>query len=69
MQYAINKSKNLLGFAGPDTEQHIVTELDSALNKWVDTVPSHCVSPSLRIVSYNSTETCVCGVWYSEMGP
>ncbi|KAJ3558753.1 hypothetical protein NM688_g738 [Phlebia brevispora] len=39
--YAINKSKSLLGFSGPDWEQHIVTELDSALNKWVDTVPDH----------------------------
>ncbi|KAJ3551665.1 hypothetical protein NM688_g4573 [Phlebia brevispora] len=39
--YAINKSKSLLGFTGPDWEQHIVTELDSALNQWVDTVPNH----------------------------
>ncbi|PFH50026.1 hypothetical protein AMATHDRAFT_75846 [Amanita thiersii Skay4041] len=37
--YSINKSKILLGFVGQQWEQHIVAELDSALNKWVDTVP------------------------------
>ena len=40
-QYSINKSKVLLGFVGPKWEQHIVAELDSALNKWVDSVPDH----------------------------
>ncbi|KAL0953207.1 hypothetical protein HGRIS_004462 [Hohenbuehelia grisea] len=39
--YAINKSKILLGFIGQQWEQHIVAELDSALNKWVDAVPDH----------------------------
>ncbi|KAK1235053.1 Gypsy retrotransposon integrase-like protein 1 [Marasmius sp. AFHP31] len=39
--YSINKSRVLLGFVGPQWEQRIVTELDSALNKWVDTVPEH----------------------------
>ncbi|KIM40781.1 hypothetical protein M413DRAFT_412939 [Hebeloma cylindrosporum] len=39
--YSINKSKILLGFVGEQWEQHIVAELDSALNKWVDAVPDH----------------------------
>ncbi|KAH9481126.1 putative transcriptional regulatory protein [Psilocybe cubensis] len=39
--YSINKSKILLGFVGQQWEQHIVAELDSALNKWVDSVPDH----------------------------
>ncbi|TFK27934.1 hypothetical protein FA15DRAFT_653244 [Coprinopsis marcescibilis] len=39
--YSINKSKILLGFVGQQWEQHIVSELDSALNKWVDSVPDH----------------------------
>ncbi|KAF8972347.1 fungal-specific transcription factor domain-containing protein [Flammula alnicola] len=39
--YSINKSKILLGFVGQEWEQHIVAELDSALNKWVDSVPDH----------------------------
>lgn len=41
--YAIKKSKNLLGLLlGDDVEQRLVAELDSALNNWVDSVPSHC---------------------------
>ncbi|TFY61087.1 hypothetical protein EVG20_g7194 [Dentipellis fragilis] len=39
--YCINKSKILLGFVGQKWEQHIVAELDSALNKWIDSVPDH----------------------------
>ncbi|KAK0480213.1 fungal-specific transcription factor domain-containing protein [Armillaria novae-zelandiae] len=39
--YSINKSKILLGFVGQQWEQHIVAELDSALNKWVDSIPDH----------------------------
>ncbi|CAE6426439.1 unnamed protein product [Rhizoctonia solani] len=44
--YSINKSKILLGFVGPQWEQHIVAELDSALNKWIDSVPDHYTDPS-----------------------
>jgi hypothetical protein len=40
-QYAIDKSKILLGVVGQQWEQQIVAELDSALNKWVDSVPDH----------------------------
>ncbi|KAI0644481.1 fungal-specific transcription factor domain-containing protein [Trametes meyenii] len=39
--YTINKSKALLGFVGEEWEERIVAELDSALNKWIDTVPDH----------------------------
>ncbi|KAH7926384.1 hypothetical protein BV22DRAFT_1063146 [Leucogyrophana mollusca] len=39
--YSINKSRVLLGFVGQQWEQHIVAELDSALNKWIDAVPDH----------------------------
>lgn len=39
--YSINKLKVLLGFVGQQWEQQIVAELDSALNKWIDTVPDH----------------------------
>ncbi|KAF9220414.1 hypothetical protein BS17DRAFT_344209 [Gyrodon lividus] len=39
--YSINKSKVLLGFVGQQWEQHIVAELDSALNRWIDAVPHH----------------------------
>ncbi len=46
VQYSINKSKALLGFVGQQWEQHIVAELDSALNKWIDSVPDHRAFPS-----------------------
>ncbi|EIW84598.1 hypothetical protein CONPUDRAFT_142812 [Coniophora puteana RWD-64-598 SS2] len=39
--YSINRSKVMLGFTGHKWEQHIVSELDSALNKWIDSVPDH----------------------------
>ena len=41
-QYAINRTKVALGRAGPQWEQDIVSEIDSALNAWVDAVPEHC---------------------------
>ncbi|KAI0080937.1 hypothetical protein K474DRAFT_1704231 [Panus rudis PR-1116 ss-1] len=39
--YSIKKSKILLGLTGPQWQQNIVAELDSALNKWIDSVPDH----------------------------
>ncbi|PIL25372.1 transcription factor [Ganoderma sinense ZZ0214-1] len=39
--YSINKSKSVLGNGDRQWEQRIVAELDSALNKWVDSVPAH----------------------------
>ncbi|KAI1791324.1 fungal-specific transcription factor domain-containing protein [Ganoderma leucocontextum] len=39
--YTINKSKLILGYVGPEWKQRIVAELDSSMNKWLDTIPSH----------------------------
>ncbi|KAI0090935.1 fungal-specific transcription factor domain-containing protein [Irpex rosettiformis] len=39
--YAINRTKVALGRAGPQWEQDIVSEIDSALNAWIDSVPEH----------------------------
>ncbi|KAF9463753.1 fungal-specific transcription factor domain-containing protein [Collybia nuda] len=39
--YAINKQKILLGFVGPQWEEKLVADLDSALNSWADSVPDH----------------------------
>ena len=36
---------------GHNWEQHIVAELDSALNKWVDSVPDHCMCSRITIHS------------------
>lgn len=43
LQYSINKSRILLGFAGEkDWAQNTVVELDTSLNQWLETVPEHC---------------------------
>ncbi|KAI0080936.1 hypothetical protein K474DRAFT_1704230 [Panus rudis PR-1116 ss-1] len=39
--YSIKKSKILLGLTGPQWQQNIVAELDSALNQWIESVPDH----------------------------
>ncbi|KAI0737556.1 fungal-specific transcription factor domain-containing protein [Daedaleopsis nitida] len=39
--YSMNKLKLSLGYVGREWEQKIVADLDSALNRWVDTVPDH----------------------------
>ncbi|KAI0824058.1 fungal-specific transcription factor domain-containing protein [Trametes gibbosa] len=39
--YSINKSKLRMGYVGHEWEEHTVSELDSLLNKWIDTVPDH----------------------------
>ncbi|KAJ7686320.1 fungal-specific transcription factor domain-containing protein [Mycena rosella] len=39
--YSLNKTKNLLAVRDEAWEEHIVAELDSALNAWVDLIPSH----------------------------
>ncbi|KIY44463.1 hypothetical protein FISHEDRAFT_26436, partial [Fistulina hepatica ATCC 64428] len=39
--YCTNKYLVLAGHTGPQWEQHIVSTLDSELNKWFDTIPEH----------------------------
>jgi hypothetical protein len=39
--YAIGKAKAMRGFVGWQWDQFIVSELDSALNQWLNTVPPH----------------------------
>ncbi|KAI0692333.1 fungal-specific transcription factor domain-containing protein [Cytidiella melzeri] len=39
--YSINKSKALMGLVGHEWRQRIVAEIDSALNQWIDSLPSH----------------------------
>jgi len=41
LQYSLKENQVLLGFIGEHGEQQIVSELDSALNQWVDSVPDH----------------------------
>ncbi|KAJ7065870.1 fungal-specific transcription factor domain-containing protein [Mycena amicta] len=39
--YGLNKAKALLAHRDDAWEEHIVAELDSALNGWVDSIPAH----------------------------
>lgn len=39
----MEKTKIRMGF-GPEKIAEVVTEMDSALNRWFDTVPDHCTS-------------------------
>lgn len=49
VQYSIKKSKVLLGLSkgNGDWDQRIVTELDTALNRWIDDLPDHRSFPLL----------------------
>ncbi|KAJ6481806.1 fungal-specific transcription factor domain-containing protein [Mycena sanguinolenta] len=39
--YSTNRSKNLIGLGDDKWEEQVVIELDSALNKWFETIPAH----------------------------
>ncbi|PCH38621.1 hypothetical protein WOLCODRAFT_161707 [Wolfiporia cocos MD-104 SS10] len=39
--YSSKKFRSMLGVTGPEWEERLVTELDSALNRWIDSVPDH----------------------------
>ncbi|KAJ7843127.1 fungal-specific transcription factor domain-containing protein [Mycena olivaceomarginata] len=39
--YASNKSRVLLGLVGPEWEQRAVSELDSAMNSFISSIPDH----------------------------
>ena len=41
LQYSTNKSRAQLDQSDEQWEQRIVADLDSALNKWMDSLPSH----------------------------
>ncbi|KAF7353494.1 hypothetical protein MSAN_01539000 [Mycena sanguinolenta] len=41
MLYSLNKTKRLLSYRDQAWEEHIVAELDSALNGWIDQIPPH----------------------------
>lgn len=45
MQYSTNRSKMLIGLGDDKWEEQVVVELDSALNKWFETIPPHRARP------------------------
>jgi hypothetical protein len=48
--YSTKKSRILSGVVGEEWEQRVVTELDSSLNKWKDSLPAHRESYSVSII-------------------
>ena len=51
--YATKKSKMLIGLIGSEWESEVVTELDSSMNKWKDSLPHYCETSTAS--SDNST--------------
>lgn len=43
-QYCIDKSKVLLGLVSDDWQEQVVSQLNTALDEWVDSVPEHSQS-------------------------
>ncbi|KAI0312023.1 fungal-specific transcription factor domain-containing protein [Amylostereum chailletii] len=39
--YSNSRAKIMFGLVGPKWKEHILSELDTALEKWIDTVPEH----------------------------
>jgi len=63
--YATNKAKAKLGFVGHQWDQHIVAELDSALNKWFDDIPDHLRwDPSQEDKTFATQSTCIQTSYY-----
>jgi hypothetical protein len=55
----------VLGLVGPDVEERLVSELDAALDKWVGSVPPHCMSVLCRNIKNPS----VLITLFSAVGP
>jgi len=63
--YATNEAKKNLGFVGHQWDQHIVAELDSALNKWFDDIPDHLRwDPSREDEIFSTQSTCTQTSYY-----
>jgi len=40
-QYSVKRPENLFDKSSPRSDQKIIAELDSMMNKWMDSVPTH----------------------------
>ncbi|PIL25393.1 transcription factor [Ganoderma sinense ZZ0214-1] len=62
--YATNKSRAQLGHSDQQWEQRIVAELDSALNKWADSLPSHLRWDPEQENELFLTQAATLAIWY-----
>ncbi|KAI6098340.1 fungal-specific transcription factor domain-containing protein, partial [Pisolithus croceorrhizus] len=66
--YSISKHKVVFGCKGPQWEERVVAELDSALNKWVDAVPDHLRwDPNRDVSTPFFTQSCVLYASYYQL--
>ncbi len=42
--YSIKKGRDMLGLSEKD-DQHIVADIDSSMNAWMNSIPGHCMPP------------------------
>ncbi|KAI0339080.1 hypothetical protein BDW22DRAFT_1431991 [Trametopsis cervina] len=64
--YSINKSKALLGLVGQDWQQRIVAEIDSALNRWIDSIPPHLRwDPRMENIVFLNQSACLYTAYYT----
>ncbi|KAI6025452.1 fungal-specific transcription factor domain-containing protein [Pisolithus marmoratus] len=66
--YSISKHRVVFGCKGPQWEERVVAELDSALNKWVDAVPDHLRwDPNRDVGTPFFTQSCVLYASYYQL--
>ncbi|KAL4064599.1 fungal-specific transcription factor domain-containing protein [Scleroderma citrinum] len=66
--YSISKHKAVFGYSGPQWEERVVAELDSALNKWIDAVPDHLRwDPHKDVNTPFFTQSCVLYASYYQL--
>ncbi|KAJ6571027.1 fungal-specific transcription factor domain-containing protein [Mycena vulgaris] len=69
MLYSLKKTKELLAVRDEAWEEHIVAELDSALNSWVDSIPSHLRwdPPRLEDIFFDQSAFLYCTYYQVQM--
>ncbi|KAJ7864940.1 fungal-specific transcription factor domain-containing protein [Mycena leptocephala] len=67
--YSLNKAKDLFAAREAAWEERLVAELDSALNKWVDSIPEHLRWDAHRAdpVFFRQSVALYCGYYYVQM--
>ncbi|KAJ7032357.1 fungal-specific transcription factor domain-containing protein [Mycena alexandri] len=67
--YSLDKVKELLAMRDDAWEEHLVAELDSALNNWVDSIPEHLRWDANRAdpVFFQQPVVLYCGYYHVQM--
>ncbi|KAF7348956.1 Zn(2)-C6 fungal-type domain-containing protein [Mycena venus] len=67
--YSLNKTKDLFAANDRAWDEHIVAELDSALNKWVDSIPEHLRWDPQRadLVFFKQSVALYCAYYHVQM--